>query len=140
MEWKKYRYREKDIIEARPYEIGENVSDRFFTKPPLGGDMLARNPNNHEDKWIIPRQNFEQCFFPVDETNGIKICLKVDDVDEITEINFESDAIPAVGTWICDEQRKVHCTVDQVELHVKGDIIKSANVYSKRNQWDEYIR
>ena len=70
------RYKLLGFAEARPVEahedsIGldpdENISiseaDRINGSPKLG-DMIARNPNNHEDQWLIAAddwaENFEQ--------------------------------------------------------------------------------
>lgn len=61
------QYRRKSISEMRPFEKGEilesNVSisqaDRDNGSPKLG-DMIARNPNNHEDQWLVAKQYFEE--------------------------------------------------------------------------------
>jgi hypothetical protein len=55
------RYRRKQIAELRPYVQGENmdgisVSDADAEAgSPKAGDMIARNPENHEDSgWSPP--------------------------------------------------------------------------------------
>ena len=63
------RYRRKQIAELRPYVQGEDmdgisVSDADAKAgSPKAGDMIARNPENHEDQWLVAAQycadNFE---------------------------------------------------------------------------------
>ena len=61
-------YRRSQIAELRPYEKGENVSaisiadvDRAAGSPKLG-DMIARNPKNHDDQWLVAAQYFADNF------------------------------------------------------------------------------
>ena len=53
------RYRRKQIAELRPYIEGEDVSgisisdsDKVLGSP-KAGDMIARNPKNHDDQWLV---------------------------------------------------------------------------------------
>jgi hypothetical protein len=53
-------YPRKGFIEARPYVEGEVLSDRVSISTadreagsPKLGDMIARNPENPEDQWLI---------------------------------------------------------------------------------------
>ncbi len=71
------KYRRKQITELRPYEPGEendwpttmHVSisqpDRKAGSPKLG-DMIARNPKNHVDQWLVAAQYFCDNFEPVE--------------------------------------------------------------------------
>jgi hypothetical protein len=70
------QYRRKQIAELRPYEpagrdklgLYENISvsaeDRKAGSPKLG-DMIARNPKNHEDQWLVAAAYFADNFEPV---------------------------------------------------------------------------
>lgn len=65
------RYRRKDYAELRPYEPGENMNgisvsqtDILNGSPKLG-DMIARNPRNHADKWLVAARYFNDNFEPV---------------------------------------------------------------------------
>jgi hypothetical protein len=66
-EFKQYR---KKIVaaELRPYVIGEDVSDISITTvdaitgSPKEGDMIARNPINHADQWLVAKKYFEDNF------------------------------------------------------------------------------
>jgi hypothetical protein len=58
------RYRRKQIAELRPYELGETlegvsvgVEDRKAGSPKKG-DMIARNPKNHTDQWLVSAKIF----------------------------------------------------------------------------------
>ena len=58
------QYRRKQIAELRPYEPGEDMTGVSISIPdaavgsPKEGDMIARNPKNHADQWLVARQYF----------------------------------------------------------------------------------
>ena len=62
------QYRRKQIAELRPYVPDENmdgisVSDADAKAgSPKAGDMIARNPENHEDQWLVAAQYFTDNF------------------------------------------------------------------------------
>jgi hypothetical protein len=65
------QYRRKQIAELRPYrpdEILVRVSispeDAAAGSPKLG-DMIARNPKNHDDQWLVSARYFADNFEPV---------------------------------------------------------------------------
>ena len=67
------QYRRKQVAELRPYEIGEllpeNVSISSEDKKagsPKEGDMIARNPKNHNDQWLVAAQYFQDNFESID--------------------------------------------------------------------------
>ncbi len=66
------KYRRKQIAELRPYLEGESLDlvsisqeDRKAGSPKLG-DMIARNPKNHADQWLVSRQYFTDNFAEYD--------------------------------------------------------------------------
>ena len=67
------KYRRKQIAELRPYEPGEaldrisiSASDREAGSP-KPGDMIARNPKDHADQWLVAAQYFADNFEPAVE-------------------------------------------------------------------------
>jgi hypothetical protein len=63
------QYRRKQIAELRPYEPGEDLSDRVSVSAadkdagsPKEGDMIARNPKNHDDQWLVAAAYFAENF------------------------------------------------------------------------------
>ncbi|MBK6283626.1 MAG: hypothetical protein IPF54_14125 [Draconibacterium sp.] len=67
------KYIRKQIAELRPYQEGEQLSERVSVSQadkeagsPKIGDMIARNPKNHEDQWLISKQYFEDNFEPAE--------------------------------------------------------------------------
>lgn len=62
-EWKQYK--RKGLSEMRPYVSGEDVSGVSISEPdkaagsPKEGDMIARNPKNHADQWLVAKEYFE---------------------------------------------------------------------------------
>ena len=63
------QYRRKQIAELKPYVEGEGISelvsiseaDRLANSPKVG-DMIARNPKNHNDMWLVAEQYFKDNF------------------------------------------------------------------------------
>ena len=60
------KYRRKNISEMRPYIEGEKLDDNVSISDadlkagsPKVGDMIARNPNNHNDQWLVSKAYFE---------------------------------------------------------------------------------
>ncbi len=63
------KYRRTQIAEMRPYVEGEDVTGVSISEvdrkhgSPRKGDMIARNPANHGDRWLVSeayfRANFE---------------------------------------------------------------------------------
>lgn len=66
-------YRRKELAELRPYVPGEPM-ERITISPELAlqgspkpGDMIARNPANHKDQWLLSAEYFAANFEAVDE-------------------------------------------------------------------------
>lgn len=66
-EWQNYR--RTQISSLRPYLEGETLSDRVSISPadrdagrPKKGDMIARNPKNHDDMWLVASDYFKDNF------------------------------------------------------------------------------
>jgi hypothetical protein len=62
--WKQYK--RKGLSEMRPYINGESldkivsISDADLKNgSPKEGDMIARNPKNHADQWLVAKKYFE---------------------------------------------------------------------------------
>jgi hypothetical protein len=62
------QFRRKQIAELRPYELGESMDGISISAPdkeagsPKAGDMIARNPKNHADVWLVAAQYFADNF------------------------------------------------------------------------------
>lgn len=67
-DWK--RYKRKGLSEMRPYVAGEDVSGVSVSDAdrqngsPREGDMIARNPKNHADLWLVAKKYFEDNLEP----------------------------------------------------------------------------
>lgn len=66
------KYSRTNISEMRPYITGEILDDKISISDvdrkngsPRAGDMIARNPQNHNDQWLVAYdyfiENFCQC-------------------------------------------------------------------------------
>lgn len=65
-------YRRKQIAELRPFVDNETLIDVSISKEdraagsPKAGDMIARNPKNHADQWLVAAQYFADNFEAVE--------------------------------------------------------------------------
>jgi len=64
------QYLRKQVAELRPYEPGEPLdrvsisdADKESGSPKLG-DMIARNPESHDDQWLVAAEYFKSNFGP----------------------------------------------------------------------------
>lgn len=67
------QYRRKAIAELRPVTHSEAMSRKLSESisvsredkengSPLLGDMIARNPSNYNDQWLVAKKYFEENF------------------------------------------------------------------------------
>ena len=67
------QYRRKQIAEMRPYVPGEDLTGVSISAvdaqagSPQIGDMIARNPANHADQWLVSWRCFFDNFEPLDQ-------------------------------------------------------------------------
>jgi hypothetical protein len=67
------QYRRKSASEMRPYVEGETLDGKVSISEadlkagsPLKVDMIARNPKNHEDQWLVAKTYFEDNLEAID--------------------------------------------------------------------------
>ena len=64
-------YRRRQIAELRPWQPGDDMSGVSISTTdrdagsPKAGDMIARNPKNHADQWLVAAAYFAENFEPV---------------------------------------------------------------------------
>lgn len=63
------KYRRTQIAEMRPYQEGESLPDAVSVSKadrengsPKVGDMVARNPVNYADQWLVAAEYFSANF------------------------------------------------------------------------------
>lgn len=68
------QYRRIQIAELRPYVPGEGLDPRISVSmadldagSPKLGDMIARNPKNHDDQWLVAAKYFADNFEPAED-------------------------------------------------------------------------
>ncbi len=65
------QYRRRQIAELAPWTPGFDMTGVSLSAAdkergsPKAGDMIARNPKNHDDKWLVSKAYFEENFEPV---------------------------------------------------------------------------
>lgn len=65
------KYRRSQIAELRPFVEGEHLPEAVSVSAedrrngsPKAGDMIARNPKNHADQWLVAAAYFADNFEP----------------------------------------------------------------------------
>jgi hypothetical protein len=72
------KYQRIQIAELRPVtdeevmsrHLASNISMSMEDKEkghPYIGDMVARNPENHNDQWLVTEEHFKKNFKPIDD-------------------------------------------------------------------------
>lgn len=62
------QYRRKQIAELRPWQEGDDMTGISVSEvdknagSPKRGDMIARNPLNYDDKWLVAADYFAMNF------------------------------------------------------------------------------
>lgn len=63
------KYRRVQIAELRPYVEGESLDSKVSISEfdqengsPKIGDMIARNPKDHDDQWLVAKDYFLENF------------------------------------------------------------------------------
>ena len=66
------KYRRKQVAELRPFVPGDDLAGVSISPEdtkagsPKPGDMIARNPKNHADQWLVAAQYFADNFEPIE--------------------------------------------------------------------------
>jgi hypothetical protein len=72
------QYRRKSISEIRPYQLGEMLdiivsiseADKLQGSP-KEGDMIARNPKNRNDQWLVSKEYVEDNLEPIESISPV---------------------------------------------------------------------
>jgi hypothetical protein len=65
------QYRRTQIAEMTPWTPDIDMTNVSISRPdmeagsPKAGDMIARNPKNHADMWLVAKQYFADNFEPL---------------------------------------------------------------------------
>lgn len=99
------KYRRTNIAEMRPYVDGEDLSDRVSVSEadkengsPRPGDMIARNPANHNDQWLVSADYFVDNFEPYEQPQPVPEWQPIDTAPK--------DGTPILGAWLLPYTRQ----------------------------------
>lgn len=121
------QYRRTKTAEIRPYVVGEELGTNVSISmadlrngSPKEGDMIARNPKNHEDQWLIAKDYFKDNFEELERKQmscyncGGQLIWNNDFTYE--DYGREGDGIVAVLS--CEDS---DCDVDLVEVYMDNE-------------------
>ena len=72
------KYQKTQLVEMRKYVDGETLigvsisSVDLVNGSPKMGDMIARNPKNHKDQWLVAEQYFKDNFGQLEQAKQLK--------------------------------------------------------------------
>ena len=98
------QYRRKQIAELREYEPGEKLQgvsiseEDFRAGSPKRGDMIARNPKNHADQWLVSAAYFTDNFEALDSKKEKEEMNNSWDNDNVLTVCFTLGAIVLMVT------------------------------------------
>jgi hypothetical protein len=127
--WKQYQ--RKQIAELRPYDPIESMDGISISIPdkeagsPKVGDMIARNPKNHDDMWLVAAQYFQDNFEELGDTNslmltigGVPIALAT--VEDISKLQIRAKDGPGVVVKGAMHEQLISSTSNQKWNHEEG--------------------
>lgn len=137
--------------EMRPYLPGEDLSRVSVSeadKPPKLGDMIARNPKNHEDQWLVNKAHFITDFTavnavlvsprPEDMVEGVKYSLTVH-ATEIEDVNatLNGPALLAAAQHMDNYLRSVlkHRDITEGEHQLAQEVRDELNIQFGEFLW-----
>ena len=128
------QYKRSAIAELRPVTYDEAITKQLDSRislsqadrdngSPSHGDMIARNPKNHEDQWLVAKQYFEDNFELVVDNSNEQLqeenseATKV--LDAMDSTNFESykGKIPAMEIVDLAKERDPESDWDNLETN-----------------------
>ena len=101
--------------EPFPVEVSISQADLDAGSPKIG-DMIARNPKNHQDQWLVARDYFEENFAPMQTVVWFKltelaapekVVLNFSASREYIDEYFERNAGGVFHWWLEEEQSGV---------------------------------
>jgi hypothetical protein len=120
------QYRRKQIAELRPWQAGDDMAGISVSAEdtkagsPKPGDMIARNPKNHADQWLVAAAYFADNFEPLTATPP-------------APTPSAARALPANRIWFDTEFIEDGTTIDLISIGmVRSD---GATYYAETDQW-----
>lgn len=91
-------YKRLNEAQMRPYVEGETLdaavsvsdADKEAGSPKVG-DMIARNPDNHEDQWLVAQDYYEKNFEPYEKPFRRKLNLSNKPISKDSTIDWWSE-------------------------------------------------
>lgn len=134
------KYRRTGIAEMRPYVQGESLTGVSISGPdreagsPRPGDMIARNPANHADQWLVAKAYFEANFELVDATRE-----RAGERPAAPMFGSPQDAAIFLARSLGRVAELYLANRDEFERRVERDRLSYREAHYQE-QWDEAVR
>ena len=99
------QYNRVQIAELREYVEGETLPNSVSISQadrdngsPKTGDMIARNPKNHNDQWLVSKKYFVENFSKKLQPHQVRVVMEKEALDE--KINKLNEFINSNPTFI----------------------------------------
>lgn len=111
-EWdiKAYQVDKEIYLQDTKFKVSISDTDQQNGSPKIG-DMIARDPKNHNDQWLVAKQYFENNFKPTEPTmrrnlSGIYIFDKLEGEEKEQPTCFEDCQEETQDKWLKELGRK----------------------------------
>jgi len=118
------QYRRTSISEMRPVHIDETATileyagisiskEDLAAGSPKPGDMIARNPKNHNDMWLVAKEYFNDNLEAIDKPEGTYMDRLLIERDELNDklakltVALVQKKVPAIAIDILTKQQIV---------------------------------
>lgn len=125
IEW----YNAKNVPERWEMKLSVSKADRDNGSPKIG-DMIARNPKNHYDQWLVAEQYFKDNFATPEQTNSELLERYNEAIEVLEEVN--KDLIVLHGN-IYQELKKGNSQWEGVDEIIFKRIEANKQTISKAN-------
>lgn len=129
-------YKKKTLTEATPWTpefdmtlVSVSEADKLSGSPKVG-DMIARNPNNPDDLWLIEANTFAETYEPVveDTTTPVVVDAQVEAVNITPAVIVENTVSNAEGTDAEEYTIGGQLTVYEIDEDVASYVVDRAKV------------
>ena len=97
---------EVEVSEFNRIAVSISAVDRSNGSPKIG-DMIARNPKNHKDQWLVAKDYFEENFEKVTMSFGGVIIGMGEKDDNVVHMNVLKKMVDKNIRWLESKRKKI---------------------------------
>lgn len=112
-----------ELAYLRPFEEGENLTEQgvsisqteVYNGSPKIGDMIARNPDNEDDQWLVAKEYYEKNFIKINENADSEPTFGMKAVGMSFNPSKDSkvDRVKHLFAEIIDDNKQYHADIEK---------------------------